>query len=51
MIASNELDPYYFVDTARMFYDLAVEIAESLDIRLELINIGGGIGIPRAYED
>ena len=46
MIASNELDPYYFVDTARMLYDLAVEISGSLDIRLEFINIGGGIGIP-----
>jgi len=46
MIASNELDPYYFVDTARMLFELAVEIKETLDIRIGFINIGGGIGIP-----
>ena len=46
MIASNELDPYYFVDTAKMLFELAVEIKKTLDIRIEFINIGGGIGIP-----
>lgn len=46
MIASNELDPYYFVDTAKMLFELVVEIKKTLDIRIEFINIGGGIGIP-----
>jgi diaminopimelate decarboxylase len=46
MIASNELDPYYFVDTAKMLFELVVEVKKTLDIRIEFINIGGGIGIP-----
>ena len=44
MIASNELDPNYFIDTAKMLFDLVVEISRSLDIHFEFINIGGGIG-------
>ncbi|UCF98088.1 MAG: diaminopimelate decarboxylase [Spirochaetaceae bacterium] len=46
MIASNELDPYYFVDTAKMLFDLVIEVKKTLDIRIEFVNIGGGIGIP-----
>jgi diaminopimelate decarboxylase len=46
MIASNELDPEYFIDTAVMLFDLALEIRERLGIRLEFVNLGGGIGIP-----
>jgi diaminopimelate decarboxylase len=46
MVASNELDPQYFIDTAQMLFDLAVEIGRRLDIRFEFVNIGGGIGIP-----
>jgi diaminopimelate decarboxylase len=46
MVASNELNPHYFVDTARMLFDLVIEIHQSLDIRIEFVNIGGGIGIP-----
>jgi diaminopimelate decarboxylase len=45
MVASNELDPQYFVDTAKMLFDL-VEIGRRLAIRFEFVNIGGGIGIP-----
>jgi diaminopimelate decarboxylase len=45
-IASNELNPDYFVDTADMLFDLAIEIMERLGIRLNFINISGGIGIP-----
>ncbi len=51
MIASNELNPYYFVDTAKMLFALAEQISKSLDIRLEFINIGGGIGIPYRPEE
>jgi diaminopimelate decarboxylase len=46
MIASNELDPRYFVETAAMLFDLVVEIAERVGVAFELVNIGGGIGIP-----
>lgn len=46
MVASNELDPSYFVETARMMFELAREIREELGIELEFINLGGGFGIP-----
>lgn len=46
MVASNELHPHYFVETAKMLFDLVVEISQQLGIRFELINLGGGIGIP-----
>ena len=46
MVASNELDPDYFVDTASMLFHLAPELSDELGIRFEFINIGGGIGIP-----
>ena len=46
MVASNELDPEYFIETARLLFVLAVEIHQQTGIKLEFINIGGGIGIP-----
>ncbi|MEO7908031.1 MAG: diaminopimelate decarboxylase [Roseiflexaceae bacterium] len=46
MVASNELNPHYFVETAAMLFDLVAEIAERLGIACEFVNIGGGIGIP-----
>ena len=46
MVASNELNLDFFVETARMLFELVREVAERLDIRLEFINLGGGIGIP-----
>ncbi|MFZ5651848.1 MAG: diaminopimelate decarboxylase family protein [Bacillota bacterium] len=46
MVISNELDPNYFVETANMMFDLVVEIFRTLKIRIELVNFGGGIGIP-----
>jgi diaminopimelate decarboxylase len=46
MVVSNDLNPNSFVETARMLLELAVEIHERLDIRLEFVNVGGGIGIP-----
>ncbi len=44
--ASNELNPDYFVETADMLFDLALEIKNELGIRLEFANLSGGIGIP-----
>ncbi len=46
MVASNELDPSYFVETARILFELIVEISKELGIRFEFVNLGGGIGIP-----
>ncbi|MBM3272446.1 diaminopimelate decarboxylase [Candidatus Kaiserbacteria bacterium] len=45
MIASNELDSNYFVETARMMFELAQE-ARGQGIEIEFVNLGGGIGIP-----
>ena len=46
MVASNELNAEFFVETARMLFDLAAELADKHDVRLEFVNLGGGIGIP-----
>ena len=46
MVASNELDPQYIIDTATLLFDLVVEISREVGITFEFINIGGGIGIP-----
>jgi len=46
MVASNELNGEYFVETARMLFMLAVRLKEEAGIRIEFINMGGGIGIP-----
>jgi diaminopimelate decarboxylase len=46
MVASNELSAPYHVETARMLFELAVEINKKAEVRLEFINLGGGVGIP-----
>ena len=46
MVASNELDPDYIVDTAKMLFDLVADITQQVGVEFEFINIGGGIGIP-----
>jgi diaminopimelate decarboxylase len=46
MIISNELDSKYFIETASMMFKLAVEIYQKLGIKIEFVNLGGGIGIP-----
>jgi diaminopimelate decarboxylase len=45
MLASNELNPDSFTKTARMLFELAVEL-DKTGIKLEFVNLGGGIGIP-----
>ena len=51
MIISNELNPNFFIDTARMMFELAVGIKQKLGIKLEFINLGGGLGIPYKPEN
>ncbi len=46
MVASNELDAAYFVETAEILFDLIVEFDKKLGIKIEFANLGGGIGIP-----
>ena len=46
MVASNELDPQYIIDTAKLLFDRVVEISQKVGITFDFINIGGGIGIP-----
>ena len=46
MVASNELNPDYFADTAKMLFELTVELKEKLGIKIEFLDLGGGIGIP-----
>ena len=46
MVASNELNPDYFVETATILFELIVELYQTLGIRFEFANLGGGIGIP-----
>jgi diaminopimelate decarboxylase len=51
MVASNELSLAYHVETARMLFELAVEIKEKTGVRIEFANLGGGVGIPYRPED
>lgn len=51
MVASNELSNQYFVDTAIMLFELALEISAKLNINFEFVNLGGGFGIPYKPED
>lgn len=46
MVASNELNPQYFVDTAILLFDLIAELKDTLGITFDFVNLGGGIGIP-----
>lgn len=51
MLASNELNASYMVETSRMLLDLVGELANALSLRFDFINIGGGLGIPYKPED
>lgn len=46
MVVSNELDPYSYIATAEMLFDLVLEIYQATGIKIEFVNFGGGIGIP-----
>jgi len=51
MLVSNELNKNYFVETAKMMFKLAVEVHQKTRIKIEFVNLGGGIGIPYKPED
>jgi len=46
MLASNELNHAYMVETARMLLERVEWISKELGILFDFINIGGGLGIP-----
>ena len=46
MVASNELNPDFFVDTAKLVFDLCVEVKEKTGVRISFVDLGGGLGIP-----
>ena len=50
MVISNELNADCFIATAQMMFELAVELKQQLDIDLEFVNLGGGVGIPYTPE-
>jgi len=51
MIASNSLNPEFFIHTAQMMWELVQEISLKVGITFEFVNLGGGIGIPYRPED
>ncbi len=51
MVASNELEITYFLETAHMLFELVGELSSELGIEFEFVNLGGGIGIPYKPED
>ena len=51
MVASNELDINYFLDTAELLFKLVRELTLELGITFEFVNLGGGIGIPYLPEE
>lgn len=46
MVASNELNPDFFVDTARIVFELILEVQKECGINIEFADLGGGVGIP-----
>ena len=50
MVASNELNPDFFIDTAKLLFELCAEIKEKTGVRIEFVDLGGGIGIPYRLE-
>jgi diaminopimelate decarboxylase len=51
MVASNELSLDYHIETGRMIFELAAEIFAKTGIKMEFVNLGGGVGIPYKPED
>jgi diaminopimelate decarboxylase len=45
-IISNDIDRSHYVATARMLFLLAAEVKAATGVRIEFINLSGGLGIP-----
>jgi diaminopimelate decarboxylase len=46
MVASNELNPQFFIETAEMLFSLAIDLHREVGVKMEFVNLGGGMGIP-----
>jgi diaminopimelate decarboxylase len=51
MVASNELNEEYHIETAKMLFELVVELKKQAGIRIEFVDLGGGYGTPYRPED
>ena len=51
MVVSNELDVKGLINTARMMFELAVEVQTKLGVAVEFLDFGGGIGVPYRPEE
>ena len=51
MVASNELDVNYIVETARMVFSLVKRIRQEAGVAISFVDLGGGVGIPYREED
>ncbi len=51
MVASNELNAGYFVETADQLLQLLADVSEQAGVTIDFINFGGGIGIPYRPEE
>ena len=45
-IISNELNSSFYVETAKMLFQLAVELHKKQGVKIEFLNLSGGLGIP-----
>ncbi|MCK9190253.1 MAG: diaminopimelate decarboxylase [Sphaerochaetaceae bacterium] len=46
MVASNELDGDFIIETAHMLFSLTNKIYQETGVKLEFVDFGGGVGIP-----
>lgn len=46
MVVSNELDVNGLINTAKMMFNLAVDVQKNVGINIEFLDFGGGIGLP-----
>lgn len=46
MVVSNEMDETAHVQTAEMLFNMSVKLHNELGIKIEFVNLGGGLGIP-----
>ena len=51
MVVSNELHVNGLINTAKMMFELAVEVQNMLGINIEFLDFGGGIGLPYRPEE
>lgn len=51
MVCSNDLDYTHMVATYKLLLEVVADIEKELGIKIEFINVGGGIGIPYRPND